>query len=475
MNFTSIELNRDSLQSQVIRNLVGDRVLDLTDSLTDNGNGFFAKLFDFTLKLTGFVVSALFNFVGWSLTELWDLIVDTYFEVKYFDWNQTDKEIKQQLEQNDVVISSALGALTGTSLVWLAGVGVSAGLVFKFPVVSAKIALALSEEGGQEIRGALTNLILTTRNVIVENFIMTSLLTIRKYKLFNQEPVLTEKKPWTIAEKIDEAIESINSNTLKAFVNSLYESVEDSVIEMGYVIAYTLDDHFASQVRANESVLGQNRTVELTPNVDVPDERIIISGPQELTTATVQNAVTHHQLIDNRDVGQIEGLPTQDISSPLPQRRSLKIIFKSVKIPPWKEANGSRAKNVQVTVPDVKQGITWVELKQFIKKYTWGEHYVTARLTSRRKITVFGVSEAEAKQQIETLVNLSNSDISTINSGQQILHLPQQQKLPTLVYPAYCKLVKGDINAEGEIISNQTETTRVNLWLDEEPDDFTVL
>jgi len=88
---------------------------------------------------------------------------------KIVGWENEDNEtlielIKKTLIGTEIIkaalIAGAFGRLAGTGLIWLAGIGVSVGLAFKFPVVASRVALAIAEEGGQEIRSALINLII---------------------------------------------------------------------------------------------------------------------------------------------------------------------------------------------------------------------------------------------------------------------------------------------------------------------------
>ncbi len=473
MNFNPVILARGSLRSEIVRNLIGQRVVDLSESFeTDNEGNIITQIFNFGSKLVGFAVGAILGFFVWSLDAIWDFLVEAYFEVKYFDWNQTDAEIKRQLEANDTIIASALGRLAGTGLVWLAGIGISAGLTYKFPVVAGRVALELAQEGGQEIRSALTNLIVVSRNVAIQNFLLTGLLTLRRFRLFNQQPVLTEKKPWTFADGVDEVIQQFTSAKIQAFLNSFGDAVEDAIIEMGYVVAFTLDDYFQAQTRANQDVFGQTRTVEITPDTRVEDEQIIIEAPQELIIPTVQNTVNTHQLIYNRDVGQIVGMPEEDYVTPRPQRRKLKVIFRSKEKPPWKLADGGRAKTVEANIPDVKRGLTWNKLKQDIKKFTWGKYRVTGFLSNGRQMTIYGASETEAETQLIELAKLSDASIIRIVAGKDIKNDPRKRKESTLVYPAYAKLILGDIDAAGNVISKNSKTIRIDLWTDTEPENL---
>jgi hypothetical protein len=473
MNLTTVILTRDSLASKVVREVIGERVVNLSEQYSEGGDGLLAQIFNLGARLVGFLLGAVLSGIGWTLSSLWDVAVEAYFEIKYFDWNQTDAEIKTDLEQNSALIAGAFGRLAGTGLVWLAGIGVSVGLSFKFPVVASRVALAIAEEGGQEIRSALINLIIVSRQAAIRSMLLGGLLTARKLELFGLKPVVNSQKPWTFAEQIENAIQQIPSASLRAFVNQFGEAVEDSIIEMGYVVSFTLDDHFATQRAAQQAMLGAERTVELTPNVAVPDERIIIESPQELLISDTQNIIAHHQLIHNRDVGQIVGMPEQDYVSPRPQRRKLQVIFRGKQEPPWKLPDGKYAMTAEVNIPDVTPGITWQNLKARIKQYTWGKYRVTAHLSNGRQMRVHAVSYSEGEQQLNEYIQLSMAEIIRFNHGVTETDNPQDPSkniVPQVVYPAYAKLVLGDVRPDGTIRSKSTQTTRINLWGDTEPD-----
>lgn len=453
MNLTSVIFTRESLQSNVVRKLVGERIVNLAEDYTSSGEGetsFLGQVFNIGLKLVGFAVQAVLTGIGWAISDLWDVVVEAYFELKYFDWNQTDEDLRAELATNDAALAGALGRLAGTSLVWLTGIGVSTGLSFKFPVLSGKIALELAEEGGQEIRSALTNLIIVSRQNAVKSALYGGLLTARKLEFFGLKPVTENKKPWSFAEGLDNFVESLPSTSVRSFVNQFIDSIEDSIIEMGYVISYTLDDFYLSQRAANQSMLGQQRTIELTPDLRVEDERIIIESPQELAITTTQGVIAQHQLIYNRDLGQVVGMPEQDVVRAAPQRRKLKIIYRAKESPPWKLEDGSTAKTVEVSIPDAKPSVTWTELKTTAKRYTWGQYYVTALLDNGRQMRVHCVSYNEGEQQIKELIKLSTANVVKFFHGVVATEDsdPTRRKKPTLVYPAYAKLTVGDVRPD---------------------------
>lgn len=475
MILSRVIIERSSLQSNIIRQVIGERIVNLSEdyaAIRRSEGSFLSQAFNLTKKFVGFIVSTVLTGIYWSFSDLWDVVVEAYFELKYFDWNQTDAELKQQLKNNDDVMAGALGRLAGTGLVWLTGIAVSTGLSFKYPVLSGKIALALAEEGGQEIRSAVTNLIITSRTIAIQNVLLGGLLNARKLEIFGFKPVTEAKKPWTINDGIERSIQSLSSSRLRAFATQFIDAAEDAVIEMGYVISYTLDDFYLAHRQAQQSVLGQNRTIELTPDIRVEEERIIIESPQELAVSTIQTTIASHQLIHNRDVGQIAGVPEADVVRPVPQRRKMKIIFRSKQAPPWKLENGETSATVEMSIPDVKKGTTWQDIKSTVKKYTWGKYYVTALLDNGRQMRCYCVSYSEGEKQINEALKLSTATLVKFFHGVVATDDPNpaKRKVPTLVYPAFAKLIEGDINRNGTLRSKKKNTIRVALWTDEPPE-----
>ena len=474
MKLTSVVLQENSLASRVVRNLVGERVINLAEDIGAAGEegGILTSIFGLGKKIIGFIVSTVVGLVVWSLSDLWDIAVEAYFELKYFDWNQTDAELKSSLAANDALLAGAFGRLAGTGLVWLAGIGVSSVLSFKYPVLAGRVALELAEEGGTEIRSALINLITVARQNAVRSALLGGLLTARRLEQFGLKPVTEELKPWSIAEGIDNLVSSLPSSAMRSFADNFIDSVEDSIIEMGYVISYTLDDFYLSQKLANQSTLGQERTIELTPDIRVEEERIIIESPQELAINTTQTVMAQHQLVHNRDMGQIVGIPEIDYRTPDPQRRKLKIIFRGKRTPPWKLTDNSTAMTAEVSISDAKQGLTWQQIKSVVKSYTWGKYRVTAHLSNGRQMKCHAVSYAEGQRQLNEYIKLSTATITRFNLGVTENDSANLDKriVPTVVYPAYAKLTVGDVRLDGSLRSKKKSTVRVDLWVQDEPD-----
>ena len=488
-----IALVRSAMKSRVVRNFIGERTIDIFASITQpetapqpNAEGilprFFNAIFGIGRRLVGFLTKAAFDFGGWLLKNAWDIIVEATFEVLSFDWNQTDREIQRQIDAGSVQIAGALGGLAGTSLVWFGSVGLAGALAMKFPVLGGELAMKLAEEGGEEIRGSLSNLISVSKNVATRNVVLGTLLTARKMKLFGLVPIATQKEPWTISGAIEQRVEAIDNPALRSFVEEFIESAGEAVIEAGYVVSYVFDDFYSASKLAQAKQFGKERAVKLIPDIRNRAEKIILKGAQTNVIQQVQSALVSHQLIYNRDVGAIVGQPAEDWLRGTFQRRKLTLVFKSKEKPPWRPAAGDeRTKEVTITIPQAKRGLTWREIKTAAKHWTWGKFRATANLTEGRQMSTYGATESEAESKLREFITLTSLDILTLSVSQEKDRNPTMRKSPTEMYPAYATLLvrRGNTDPDGTTdLSGNTyreETKRLELWPDSEPEGVPVL
>lgn len=488
-----ITLARNAMRSRVVRNFIGERTIDIFASITQpetapqpNEEGilprFFNAIFGIGRRLTGFLTKVAFDFGGWLLRNAWDIIVEVSFEILNFDWNQTDAELQRQIDAGSVQIAGALGALAGTGLVWLGSVGLAGLISFKFPVLGGDLALKLAEEGADEIRGSLVNLINVSKNVVSRNVVLGTFLTARRMRLFGWAPVTTQKEPWTIAGAIEERVEEINNPLIRSFVEEFLESSGEAIIEAGYVASYVFDDFYSASKLAQRRLEGKERAVKLTPDTRNPNESIILRGKQPNIIQSVQNALVSHQLIYNRDVGAIVGQPAEDWLRGTFQRRKLTLVFKSKEKPPWRTlGTADRTRETTITIPQAKRGLTWQEIKLAAKHWTWGKFRARATLTEGRSLAVYGATEAEAESKLREVLVLSELELLTLSVSQEKDRNPTMRKAPTEMYPAYATLLtrRGNTDPDGRTdLSGNTygeEVHRFELWTETEPEGITVL
>jgi hypothetical protein len=346
----------------------------------------------------------------------------------------------------------------------------------KFPVLAGKVMLDLAQEGGEEIRSQLSGFLNVTRNSLTRNIVLASFLSLRQLKRFGLAPVTEVREPWTIAGAIEERVESIENQALQTFVENFIEGAVESLIEVGYVVSYSIEDYYRSQKMANESQFGQDRGVKLIPNRENDDEFTVLTGPQTLIKQNIETAITAHRWVYNRDVGPIVGAPAEDWLRAGVQRRKLTIIFKSKPSPPWVSTPGQPSlKQTTITIPDAKVGLSWQDIKAKAKPYTWGKYRATANLDNGRQMALYGASPQEAELAIRDFIQLSTAEILTLSVTEEKDRHPDLKKEPRQMYPAYASLLVRRGTAERSNLTDlsgqdyKQELRRMELWTDREP------
>jgi hypothetical protein len=474
MRFSQILVERDSLPSKIVRNFVGERTFEDFAALTTNSNGnsnIFLKLWNGINKFGGSLMKAAFSFISWSFSGLVDVLVEAAYEIAYFDWNSTDAEIKQEIDQANQQIVQQFGQLVGTGTVWIASIAVSAALTVKFPILAGRVALALAEEGGQELRGQLTGFLSTTTQNVIRSVLLGSFLWARKQIKGEQKE---NKKPWILATKIEEKVQAIKNKTLRNFTQGFLDGAFDSILEIGYVVAFTLDDYYAVAREANNATVEPVRTVQVFPDAN-SEESIIIEDTQENVEASINNYLGNHDLVSNRDIGTVVGQPYDDWYGLTPQGRRLILEYNAKAKPPFYDDKGKLTKRVQISIPDVKASLSWNDLKYTLLKFTWGNYLARGVFENRRQMTVWGATEAEAKSTLLTLAKLSTKSLIQVSVSHPEVQNIKRKKKPTLVYVSHATLLirKPTVGAtDYTLIDGQNQKmakTRFELWRDEAP------
>jgi hypothetical protein len=303
MNQTPIVISElAKLRSRKIRilntqNLQGERTVDITASsdgsnpgittATGNNGGILGAITTRLQQFAGFLFQQVLNFVGGTLTQLATGLVSAYMELKSFDWNSSDEEIRQQIQKNNesLVLGSGdtLGLLAGWGLVYLTNlaVGATLGIVgrltgndklrgssiatgIKVPVLSGKIATALAEEGGDELRGELQSFLNRAKSVQVQNSALASILAARKMGFMKSisNPDLPVD---SFVSRQEDFIKKRVPEKWQDWAEDFIDSFEEAVLEAFYVVTETIDDHLAS-LKFNQYQRQQNQQVRVFIN-----------------------------------------------------------------------------------------------------------------------------------------------------------------------------------------------------------------
>ncbi len=286
------------------------------------------------------ILGDIFNLLGITFSTLWGLFVSTAQYIWNFDWQITDKTIDQQIASSFAALGSPLGGLLGNAVGYLACGAAPGALIFVFnKPLGSHVLKNVLKEGGEEFLGNLTNLINATFQKTIESFILWGFKNVRKFiksdvklvqKLFGKKTADLVRawgnegnKPWSFAQAVDQKVEKIPNKFVKAFIEEFLEEAWDGCVEAGYVVANSVDAYLASQqLKQQQSELGNERYVEITPNRKVPDEKIILTGRQELLKPMIVQSLANHQLVENRDVGVMYAMSPEEVQEKRTVKRS---------------------------------------------------------------------------------------------------------------------------------------------------------
>lgn len=279
-------------------------------STNQGSGGLLETIFNGALRFGKFLISGIASLVSFSFTKLWSWIVSGVQFIYNFDWNISDTAIDKQIEGLWNSFGGILGVAVGKAIGWIGCGLVPAATVFSF---NQSMGAYLLKEVGEQ---ALDEMLDAASSVINAGFRMGSQATfLWLYKDVRgalKDPsnpfgaalrsFMGDKKvndwgtgeSWTIAKAVEKKIESIPNVFWRNFTEELLEEGTEACIEAGFAVAGGIDAWLAQQAMQRNSVLGNDRTVEVVPDRSAPDERIILSGPEAILRPTIVNTLATH-------------------------------------------------------------------------------------------------------------------------------------------------------------------------------------
>lgn len=235
------------------------------------------------MKLAIRSITSIFAF---SFYRLWGWVVSGALQIVNFNWNITDRQLDEQIEQAEIALRGARGALRGATLGYAICGFIPTATIAVFNEAMALYALKeLGEEAAEEI-GALAanyinlqlqknakqnfaNLYKNYRSILRPAAVATANLLVQ-FGVLSQDTVdkaVTErKKPWSFHSLLEDSIESVPNLGDRQELEEFWENLEESCIEAGYIVAGSIDAYLAQQQVSNSSLLGNTRTVMLSPS-----------------------------------------------------------------------------------------------------------------------------------------------------------------------------------------------------------------
>ena len=310
MNNTPIVLGElTELRSRRVRitntqNLGGTRTIDITASsdgsnqgVTTAGNtgsgGILGGIVSRLQQFAGFLFQQVLNTLTASLTQIATTLVSSYLQLESFDWNATDEEIKQKIASNNEQLlmnsGDAVGQLAAWGLVSFANlaIGATLGALGKatgnnklrgaaiqgitVPVLSGKIAAALAEEGGEEIREELQSFLMQAKSIATQNGILATILSARKAGFFGGSVTDASLPVDSFISRQQDFIKKHIPDKWQEWAEDTLDSFKETLSEAIYVVTRTIDDDIAARKYADYQAQRQQQVTLLINEDDDED------------------------------------------------------------------------------------------------------------------------------------------------------------------------------------------------------------
>lgn len=306
---------------------------------TASQQGLGRKLFNKLAQFTNWAFGKIITTFSLDFDKIWDICIDAYYVLKDFDFNQTDKELQQQIEQNNNAIASAgaraLGEQVGIGTVRLVtafsgkflpgkkGSALKSAEGIKIPVLSKRIALALAEEQGNQLRADTIRFLETAGRAMASNALINAVLFTRKYELLGAKPITQEiEANGSIAAKVEKETKKLPKQ-FQGPTAAFLDGIEQGIITAGYVVSGTLDDDVAAMRHVfREQRGGETITVEATTE---DGEKLTFIGEREEVKEAMHTALPLTPLLGK---GQGQGIPQTWALKPGIDRPQLVMTYK---------------------------------------------------------------------------------------------------------------------------------------------------
>lgn len=503
----AISIVASSLKSRSVRRSIaggsGLRKIDLTRSIATTGNeNFVQKILSGVGKLIGFL-SKIGGAISFSFTAATNWLIERTEELKAFDWNATDAELRQSINGYNIQLAAIWGGLVGRGLGYLATVTVGVGIGLFIPVIGGSalataISGAIATDAVPELLDELGAVLTQTIALKARQATLSAYINVRH--LIKRLPIQTLtrlpgvspnfarkiKNEWgaegapvfSFNQVMDDQVEKIKNPITQAFVEEALEESWDTFVEGTFIIANEIDDFIAArELEPPENTL---RAIEVLPDKTNPDEKLLFYGRENSLISQVMGTLNTHQAIHGRDIGFYEE-GTLSEGTAIAQKRTLRIVFFSAPAPPWRRSD-REFKKCEHKIPDPKVSLTWRDVRRAAggdAGMRVGKFAAKVKFASRRSFTVYGDTKETATANGKRLAELSESPVLKI-SVSEIVDQKKKPKAPINVYPAFAHIGKAipDPNSDRQTVDGQRvryERERITLWTTDPPGNVNTL
>jgi hypothetical protein len=509
-----ITITKSGLTSRSIRQAAGNNgIRKVTSTLLTKAEdgGIFGLVVGAIQGIVGFlgaVISAVLSTVSWSLSSLFNAFINTVFYLWNFNWNITDEAIDQQVNSLINLLFNQLGYSVGNIAGYVVCGFLPSTFIFVFNEALGRYLIAhLGEQSIERIAHTMKLIVTVSFQSLVAILFMELYKNARRIIREIDSSVLQGifgegianavkgwgkegSKPWSFGKAYEEAVDSIADERVKNFVQGFGQSFGQACIEGGFALIHSIEAYEAHKKLQDELAIKRGRYLEVVPDRSNLSEKMIVSGNLTQFRQHVPRLLEQHQLIENRDLGTLVGMPIEEAIKPQVQTLSMRIELYSKARPPFRSKDDPNFVTATINVPNViRSALDWDEIKNALggsEGYEYGGHRATVATSSGRQMTVYSISEETSKGVLQRLFQFTSDKPVRWLYGREGLkeeEVNQQidDKPSVTVYPCFMTIIsarksldpkKGKTSYSGNYIRNKA---RIPLWVPSRPVNFDLI
>jgi hypothetical protein len=403
MDSSIININRNTLGSELTRQLIGPRTLDLFATYREDSRGKTRKQ-----RLGGFL-----NFLGqgaldYLMSNLTEIVMGTALQLYLFDWNATDAEIQSQMKANELAMITAAGRLSADGLIRFTTMGATKLAKHRYPRIDPVALAMLEEENREELITGIRSFLMASRSNVMNNAALSTFMSGRQMMMGAQSK---KTETFILADRVEKIAETQKNPQIKAFLTGFVEQAEDALFDLGFLVTNTVSATYEMSKLAAKQGNGPARLVQLTPDKDEPETKTLIYGTQDQVMTAITETVTQQAVLKNKDMGQIVQVGMDRAVKADRNERLITVTYYSGPNGASTLANGKRAAKKDLTISNVKTSVDWDALKAVLTPIDGGNYKVIAHLDDGHQLHGYFATEAEGRSYLTNVATLCKGQL----------------------------------------------------------------
>lgn len=401
MDFAPLSNN---LLAEATKQIIGDRRIEMFETFkTDSRNAGKRKRFGNFMNLAqNFLTDFLFSNFS-------EIVMGSALTLYMFDWAQTDEQIKEQIEANNLAVISAAGRLAADGIVRTAGLGVTKKAKHRYPQIDPQALANMDEENKEEIVMALRSAMMAMRSNLVSNTLLSSYMSGRQLLGFDGKK---KSEPWILSDKVEKIAEEQKDKQMKAFLTGFVNQAEDAIFDLAFLACNTVQSTYELNRAAAKAASGPNRVVKYTPDKNEPENYTWLYGSQANVINAIEGAKLGGVSLSQKDVGQIVQVGLDSALKAKLNERLVTAYFYSGANGATRLPDGKRAQKAEMRIPRLKTSVDWDKLKATLTPWEGGNYKVICHLDDGHTLQGFFQTEGEGRSYLTKIAtNLCEGEI----------------------------------------------------------------